>query len=104
MQHLAGRLGLGVRAEGAEDGVDERAHAALERLEHDVAGEAVGDDHVDVGGHHVAALDVADEGAAGGVERLGAVEERVGLLHERRALGCLLADRTASPTRGCSMP
>ena len=35
--------------------------AAFERLEHDVAGEAVGDDDVDVVGQHVAALDVADE-------------------------------------------
>ncbi len=60
----------------------------LQRLQHDVAGETVGDD--DVGGlaHHVAALDVADEVDTG---RLRQQLER--LLAQRVALAGLLADR-----------
>ena len=63
-----------------------------ERLEGDVAGEPVGDDDVDLVGHHVAALDVADEPGAGGGEGALAGQERVGLLDQRVALRLLLAD------------
>ena len=43
-----------------DDGVDRRRRA-LGRLEHDVAGEAVGDHDVDLAAEDVAPLDVADE-------------------------------------------
>jgi hypothetical protein len=61
----AGRAACGAYSgfggEGGEQRLHDGLHAALERLEHHVAGEAVGDDDVDVVGHDVAALDVADE-------------------------------------------
>ena len=101
-QHLAGRLRLVVGAEGAEDRVHEGAHRTLEGLEHDVAGEAVGDDDIDVGRHDVAALDVADERAAGGLERL---EPRRSALVSFTSGVPLDASSPIDrrPTRGCSM-
>jgi hypothetical protein len=51
----------GVEANASSIAADHGLHATLERLQHDVAGEAVGDDDVDVGRHDVASLDVADE-------------------------------------------
>jgi hypothetical protein len=49
-----------VAADGAQDGL----RRALDGLERHVAGEAVGDDHVDQAVHDVAAFDVAVEAHA----------------------------------------
>src|SRR5437773_9532317 len=68
--------------------VREQAGDALGGLEHDVAGEAVGDDHVATALEHVAALDVADEVEVARRTQLGQRFE-----HQRVALGVLLADR-----------
>src|SRR3546814_5083736 len=69
-----------------EQAVDEALHPALEGLERHVAGEAVGDDHVDGVGEDVAPFDVADEGASGGIQHAVGDEQVVGLLAQRIAL------------------
>ena len=55
------RLASRRRRERLEERADERFMPPSRRLQRDVAGEAVGDHDVDVVGHEVAALDVADE-------------------------------------------
>ena len=55
------RLGSSVASSAPSTAPTRNRSAALEGLERDVAGEAVGDDDVDRVGHEVAALDVADE-------------------------------------------
>jgi hypothetical protein len=52
-------------SERFEERADDGFHATFECLENDVAGEAVGDAHIDVVAHHVAAFDIADEIQAG---------------------------------------
>ena len=72
------------------DRLDRALRDALDELERDVAGEAVGDD--DVGGavQDLRALDVAGEvDERGALRALG--ERDVRLAHERRAAGVLLA-------------
>jgi len=60
LQQRAEPAGPGPGEGGAQLGRRE-PHRPFERLERHVAGEAVGDDHVDGAGHQVAALDVARE-------------------------------------------
>ena len=72
----------------AANRVGDGARRALQRLQRDVAGEAVGDDHVGLSREQVAALEVADE-----ADPLGAGERLVGLDHVGAALLLLLADR-----------
>ena len=64
----------------------ERLGRALDGLQADVAGEPVGDHHVEVARHEVAPLAVSGEGGDG----LG--QQTVGLLGEQVSLGVLLAD------------
>src|SRR5688572_22169205 len=70
------------------------ADHGLGQLEHHVAGEAVGDDHVHLAPQDVPALDVADEVH---VRRLG--QQAVRLLAELVALARLLADRQETDAR-----
>jgi hypothetical protein len=60
LQQRAEPPGPGSREGGAQFGRRE-PHRSFERLQRHVAGEPVGDDHVDRAGHQVAALDVARE-------------------------------------------
>ena len=88
------RLVVLLGAERVEQRGDDGLHPTFERLQHDVAGEAVGHADVDVGAHHVAALDVADEVEAG---RGG--QQLVRLLAEGVALARLLTDRQQADPR-----
>ena len=85
-QPARGRDRAGAR--GAADRVADRARGALQRLQGDVAGEAVGDDDVGRPGEQVAALDVADE-----LDPVGRGQALVGRDHVGVALLLLLADR-----------
>ena len=83
-----GVLAVGRVGEGGQQCADQGLHPALERLQRDVAGEPVGDGHVEGVGHQVAPLDVADEADP---RRLLQQGER--LLAQRVALAGLLTDR-----------
>ncbi len=88
-------LSSALAANALEQGLDERLDAALERLQHDVAGEPVGDDDVDVVGHEVAALDVADE--------VDAAAPSPGARRSPSPAGCPCSSSSpidSSPTRG----
>src|ERR1700730_4925074 len=89
---LARLLRLRRRVEHAEDELDGGAQRALERLEHDVAGETVGHDDVDRSVHEVAALDVA-------VEARDLLEQGERALAQLVALARFLAVRQ-QPDRG----
>ena len=79
---------------GLADLVEQPGAGALEQLEHDVAGEAVGDDDVDGAERDVAALDVAGEEQARVVG-----EQPVGVDHEAVALALLVAVREQADAR-----
>jgi hypothetical protein len=89
---LARLLRLRRRVEHAEDELHGRPEGALERLEHDVAGEPIGDDDVDRPVHQVAPLDVA-------LEARHLLEQRERALAQLVALPGLLAVRE-QPDRG----
>ncbi len=93
-QGVGVRLVVLFRGERLEQRRQDDPHAALERLQHDVAGEPVGHDHIGRLAHHVAALDVADEADAGGVRH-----QLECLFAQGVALAGLLADRQQTDRR-----
>ena len=93
-QQQAAELALPGRRGGLADLVEQPGAGALEQLEHDVAGEAVGDDDVDRAERDVAALDVAGEAQARVVG-----QQPVGVDHEAVALALLVAVREQADAR-----
>ena len=87
-------LAVAVGGHRPQQRLGDHLHGALEGLQHDVAGEPVGDDDVDGVGRDVAPFDVADE-----VDALGRLEQLEGLFAQRVALAGLLADRQQANTR-----
>ena len=89
------RVGMGlvgrVAAQRVEQCGDDAAERSLEGLQDHVAGESIGDHHVDVIGHQIAAFDVADE-----VDARRSLEEREDLFAQQVSLARLLADREES--------
>ena len=77
---------------GHQQAAHQGPHGPLQRLQGDVAGEPVGDHHVHLGGHDVAALHVANPLRLHRDGPFAAVEPVEDLLHEGVALARLLAD------------
>ena len=83
--------------------VQDRLRRALDALEHDVAGEAVGDDDVDLAAEDVAPLDVADVVEVGAAGRRRA--PAAGARRASAASPCAPRSRsTAGPTLGRALP
>ena len=79
------------------EGSDEELHRALHRLQGDISGEAVGDDHVGHAMEEVPTFDVADELQARTTRT--SAQKRVGVLLQGGSLRLLLTDRKQSHRR-----